>query len=378
MFHNKRFLKFNWEKILIVYSLYIFIIVLSFDLPLISRAFSFQTIKQQTINQKREYQKWRKLLKSFPVDKNALKLQHQFSFPKTELENKDIFLYLPSYLCSDSKGNIFVSDMGNHNIIKFDSKGNYLNKIGKIGQAPGEFFMPRYIETDSQNNLIVYDTGNSRIQIFNPKGEYLNSFKIFKTYIAMVIDKHGLIYLNPLTSNLQEPLIEILNKKGKLINSFGKRIKFKHNSDAHNEIAMSINNKGEIFAAWKHFPIVRRYSKEGKLLSEYKINYKLIKRLAKPNYKAKIINHKMSMMSVITDIRAKENKFYLFIRYPRIEVLELSLKGEIVKIYWKDHPYKYIARDFLVKENANKKLELLYVLNTSENQIKVFSANKFN
>jgi len=368
-----KFFKFKWRTVIFFCSLFVLFFGSSFYLPLSGEAFSPQTKNQINRDQKRKYKEWLHLLKYFPPEDGAIKLKQKFSFPKTDVKKDQVFFYQPRYFCSDRKGNIFVSDCGNHNIVKFDSQGNYLNEIGKQGQAPGEFFMPRFIDTDSQNNLIVYDTGNSRIQIFDSKDKYRDSFKIFKTYDTMAADKDGLIYLSPSTSNIHDPLIEVLNQKGKLIKSFGKRIEFKHNSDVHNKIAISINNKGNIFAAWNFFPIVKHYSKDGELLSEFPINHKLLKQLAKPNYRAKIVNNIISMKSIIADIDAKENKFYLFIKYPRIEVLELNFRGKLNKIYWKDTSYKFIANDFFVMEN-NKRMEFLYVLDIHESQeIKVFS-----
>jgi len=374
LINSLKFSKYNLKNVIFFCSLFVLFFSSSFNLPLSVEAFTPQTKNQINRDQKRKYKEWLQLLKYFPPEDGAIKLKQKFSFPKTKVKKDQVFLYQPRYFCSDRIGNIFVSDSGNHNIVKFDSQGNYLNEIGKQGQAPGEFLMPRFIDTDSQNNLIVYDTGNSRIQIFNSKDRYRDSFKIFKTYDTMAADKDGLIYLSPSTSNIHDPLIEVLNQKGKLIKSFGKRIEFKHNSDVHNKIAIiSINNKGNIFAAWNYFPIVRRYSKDGELLSEFFIKHKLIKKFARPNYKAKLVNYVITMKSVIADIDAKENKFYLFIKYPRIEVLELNLRGELNKIYWKDTSYKFIANDFFIKEN-NKHMEFLYVLNILENQeIKVFS-----
>lgn len=362
--------------ILFFYSICVLIIIAYSYASLFGEISHVQTEQQQKENQKRKYEKWKNLIQSNPVRKDALTLQYQFSFPQSEQEKKGIFLHLPVCLCLNSKGNIFVSDRGHHNIIKFDPKGNFLKKIGGGGQAPGEFINPRFIDTDYQDNLIIFDIGNSRVQILNSEGEFQKSFKTFKTYYSMAIDKEGLIYLAPFTENLNEPLIEVYNLNGKFLGAFGKRIKFQPNSFVHNGILMSINNDGEVYVAWVYFPIVRRYSKEGKLLKEYRINYNLMKKLAAPNYKAKVNKNKIKMNCVITDISAKKDKFYLFIGYPRLEIMELDLNGEIVNIYWKNHPHDFILSDFLVRENVQEKLKLFYILSIyPKQQITVYSAN---
>lgn len=267
-----------------------------------------------------------------------------------------------------------MSDTKQSSILKFDFNGNFIKSIGEEGQASGEFSHPTYISIDANNNLIIYDTGNSRIQIFNPQKKFLIRFKIFKSYTTMAINKLGNYYFSPISPELKDPLIEVLDSNGQLIQSFGKRNKFKYYSPAHNEIDLSINNEGEIFAAWKNFPYVKRFSKDGKLLSSYKINHKLIQELAKPNYKAKKIGNKIRMSSVIDNIIAKENKFYLFYDYPRIEILEFNLRGEIIEKYWKECDFGFVASDFLIEETTSGKL--FYILERyPEQKVNIFSAS---
>ena len=327
---------------------------------------------QRSISQKEFNEEWNKFLKSFPPGKSSHELQEPFYFPNEEQEKDGIFLSAPFYLCADKYKNIYVSDKNNHCILKFNNKGGYLDRFGGGGQAPGRFLLPRYIEIDFNNKIYVYDTGNSRIQFFNSRNEYLNSFKIFKSYSKMAIGNQGFIYLSPLTHNLNESLIEVLDTEGRLVNSFGKRMKFKYTSRMHQRLFISINKKGEIFIAWRYFPIVRRYSYQGELLSEYNIDYRLLKKLSKPNYKAKIIGNKIKMAQVICSIRAKDNKFYLLLGYPRLEILEINLTGEITNIYWKDYPNILHLTDFLVHEDNITKSKIFYVLsNFPEPQIKV-------
>jgi DNA-binding beta-propeller fold protein YncE len=45
-------------------------------------------------------------------------------------------------LAFDASGNIYVSDVGNNRIQKFDSHGNYLSQFGSYGSGNGQFFAP--------------------------------------------------------------------------------------------------------------------------------------------------------------------------------------------------------------------------------------------
>ncbi|MEW6456784.1 MAG: 6-bladed beta-propeller [Acidobacteriota bacterium] len=310
------------------------------------------------VQEERE-RKWKQLQISFPVPEGASYLQYEFSFPKKELEKEDIFFHYPFFLSSDNEDNIYVSDWRRNFILKFSYHGEFLKIIGRRGQGPGEFLNPLNICFDTKNNLIVYDSNNGRIQIFSPEGEYINSFKVFKTLSSIAASGQYLIYTSP--KSVQGPLIEIYNAEGKMVDFFGERINFKYNTVSHNEVHLSINNEEELFVAWKYFPFVRRYAKEGKLLSEYSIKHKLMQERAKHNYKARMIDGRLELNEIIKAIRAKEDGFYLFSYYPRIEILEYNSKGEIKNIYWTNSPsFDYIGGDFIVMEKAKEKA--FYVL----------------
>jgi len=53
----------------------------------------------------------------------------------------------------DNQENIYALDTSENCILKFDSSGNYLKKIGRKGQGPGEFERPSNLFIDNQHNL---------------------------------------------------------------------------------------------------------------------------------------------------------------------------------------------------------------------------------
>ncbi len=75
---------------------------------------------------------------------------------------------------ADSEDNIFVLDMENCRIQKYDKNGEYLQTIGRQGQGPGEFQMPQfispYIHLDSDDTLYVSES--RRIHAFDRKGDF--------------------------------------------------------------------------------------------------------------------------------------------------------------------------------------------------------------
>lgn len=68
----------------------------------------------------------------------------------------------------DSQDNVYVTDVINERIQKFDASRNYLDEWS---QGRGAFFEPRGAAVDSDGNLYVVNTGRHRIEKFNASGE---------------------------------------------------------------------------------------------------------------------------------------------------------------------------------------------------------------
>jgi DNA-binding beta-propeller fold protein YncE len=78
-------------------------------------------------------------------------------------------------------GHVFATDgYGNHRIVHFDPKGQFLGSWGKAdarpGRQAGEFHTPHAIVIDSEGRLYVADRGNGRIQVFDRSGTFLDAW----------------------------------------------------------------------------------------------------------------------------------------------------------------------------------------------------------
>jgi hypothetical protein len=78
----------------------------------------------------------------------------------------------------DNKGDIFVVDMSNCRVQKFDSLGKYLQTIGRSGQGPGEFQMPMQIRFEAQTGNIFIKDQARRISIFDSLGTHIRTLTI--------------------------------------------------------------------------------------------------------------------------------------------------------------------------------------------------------
>ena len=85
---------------------------------------------------------------------------------------------LPFYLIMDSTGNIFLSDYGNHTVRKIDTNGNVTTIAGSAGiegsdngnRTSARFKKPTGLAFDSKGNILVSDYGNHLIRKIDTVG----------------------------------------------------------------------------------------------------------------------------------------------------------------------------------------------------------------
>jgi DNA-binding beta-propeller fold protein YncE len=83
----------------------------------------------------------------------------------------------PTDIAFSPSGDIYISDgYGNSRVVKIDRNGKYLLVWGKRGTGPGEFDTPHSIAVDSHGAVYVSDRENNRIQIFDPTGKFLRQW----------------------------------------------------------------------------------------------------------------------------------------------------------------------------------------------------------
>lgn len=81
--------------------------------------------------------------------------------------------FFPRGIAVDLDGNVYVTDTANHRIQKFNSNGNFIKKWGDYGKDCGQFNIPTGITIDLKENIYIVDSGNQRIQKFNSNGDFL-------------------------------------------------------------------------------------------------------------------------------------------------------------------------------------------------------------
>lgn len=91
-------------------------------------------------------------------------------------------------------GSIWVVDVTQHRLQKFDADGQHLLTVGgpDPGTAPGSFRSPVSVATDSEGNVYVSDRRNYRIQKFDSAGNFVTTWGTKGRGPGQFLESHGL------------------------------------------------------------------------------------------------------------------------------------------------------------------------------------------
>ena len=105
---------------------------------------------------------------------------------------------LPTDIAVAPDGSFYVSDgYGNSRVIQFNSEGEFLLEWGTYGNGDGEFNIPHGIDLDASGNVYVADRENNRIQKFDALGNYIKQWQNSTTdqlYSVVVDQKENKIF----------------------------------------------------------------------------------------------------------------------------------------------------------------------------------------
>jgi DNA-binding beta-propeller fold protein YncE len=98
---------------------------------------------------------------------------------QTKVPHPSTLLLRPNGLASDNAGNLYVSDLGTHRLVKRDVRGR-LTVIAGTGEAGfsgdgglatnAQLHAPHDLLFDAEGNLLIADTGNQRIRKIDQRG----------------------------------------------------------------------------------------------------------------------------------------------------------------------------------------------------------------
>jgi hypothetical protein len=315
----------------------------------------------------------------FPgADMPTIAIEKKYSFPLEGLAEKGIFLNGANFMESDPDGNFYISNTKEGNILCFDSLGNYRRTVGNKGRGPAELYQPGKIML-AKDTIFIHDVGNQRIQFFDKTGQPTKCLKVFKSYRDMVFDEdRKCIYAAPMVRNPGDKLIDVLTLDGEVSHSFGEPLDFKKDLSIYNMVRLIFTDSQELLVAFTFFPIIRKYSPQGDLISEYRIEYARFRAHEKFNiesYQEGLLKGtRKGLKSVIDGFRVVNGRIFLMNTYPFLVLLELSSDMKLQKAFINKNQNEYFSQDLSIKIEGHK--ETFFILQIRpDNIVDIFGYN---
>ena len=85
-------------------------------------------------------------------------------------------LRAPGNFTIDAKGAVYVTNIGNNKVMKYDIDGNFLGSFGGTGDKAGNFVRPRGIAVDDIGRIYVVDGGFNVVELFDDQFRLLTLF----------------------------------------------------------------------------------------------------------------------------------------------------------------------------------------------------------
>ena len=135
---------------------------------------------------------------------------------------------LPTDVAVLADGSFYVSDgYKNTRVMKFAADGRYDFEWGGKGSEPGLFNLPHGIAVDTKGRIIVCDRSNSRLQVFDARGKFLTQWKgphIGRPYgVAVAADDHvfSVDGGDPTAEPAERGKVVELDGEGHVLDTFG-------------------------------------------------------------------------------------------------------------------------------------------------------------
>ena len=130
-------------------------------------------------------------------------------------------LEYPSSIAFDADDNLWLTDSGNHRVLKFTQDGQLLSAWGQQGSGPGQFQGPWGLALTDGGDVYISDWGNDRIQHYSADGALIEEFAGLSEGDAihrpagLSVDGEGNIYV----ADWGNERVKVLGPDGRLLAS---------------------------------------------------------------------------------------------------------------------------------------------------------------
>jgi DNA-binding beta-propeller fold protein YncE len=126
---------------------------------------------------------------------------------------------MPTWAALAPWGDLYVTDgYGQFRVHRYSAAGVLMHSWGEEGQGPGQFALPHCVRVDRRGRVLVLDRENKRLQIFDAEGVYTGEWPDLEGPNDLFIDQDDIVYIAE--GNYR---ISIFNLDGELLARWGEQ-----------------------------------------------------------------------------------------------------------------------------------------------------------
>ena len=136
--------------------------------------------------------------------------------------------------------------LGNPKVVHLTLDGTYQGSWGGPGTAPGEFHFPHSIGVDAGGLVYVSDRENNRVQIFDAEGNHLRDWTHLGSVMSIVVAPSGELWVLAARDNVEILTYDALSSRIMKVDPESGRVLASMESPGH---MMAVSAEGDVYVA---------------------------------------------------------------------------------------------------------------------------------